>query len=407
MNTLDTQLFLTLLEPNKGARAAEKLVVNRLPAWQEILSTARRHCVIPLISEGLKKAKISTPSGLAQFLKRFERSNTFANFRAAAALHKILEAMSAHDIRAYPYKGPYLASLAYGDLSQRVFGDLDLIVPPNQVMEASKVLQELGFEPCFPWVSPKPFLSLHYEYRFKNRHSAQVLELKWRTSPARFGAWGELGEDWKWSTPPELQGLRCFGPELEELFVILVIHGTKHLWSRLQWLCDLGRLLDSKALRWDQILVHAEKRQATRALALAAKLLENNLRAALPSELNFETPELSTVAARIQQSWFETGGIPNEEARVLLLRLTDSKRLGTVYTLRAILSPGPSEILAVPFELPWHGLYYLVRPIRYLAKWLGLDILQDPRETPNASISEKAACSTAHESQLSPSSDPN
>jgi len=59
----------------------------------------------------------------------------------------------------------------------------------------------------------------------------------------------------------------------EDLALFLCAHGAKHLWERLEWLCDLAALLARRpGLDWDAMLARARRRGAERIVLLALHL---------------------------------------------------------------------------------------------------------------------------------------
>ena len=363
-----------------GGALSEKEVPPKLD-WDKLFQLGHQHRTIPLFRAGLKQLQVELPASEADYLRKFCRGNSMKCLSFMASLQEILTVLNRHKIPAYPYKGPYLALLAHGDPSLRVFGDLDVVIGETDVLVACEVLSTIGYEPCFGWVSPRPFLAFHYEYRLQHRDTGRVLELKWKIAPNRFVRWGTIGSTWTESQVAALSNRTCWEPSLEELFVCLVIHGSKHLWSRLQWLCDLAALL-SHELDIGAIREHAHRCSSVRALDVAFFLLCDSLKVSL-SEHNDQVlrkdTQLLNTARRIQASWRIGGELSNREEKMLLLQFFDTPCQKLRYLSHSAVSPTPADILAVPWELSCLELYYLARPLRYLARWAGFDILKDPR----------------------------
>ena len=69
--------------------------------------------------------------------------------------------------------------------------------------------------------------------------------------------------------------LRVLSPE--DAVLVLSIHGFKHLWSCLKWVCDISTLLSSSGdLDWSYILDEANRIGAMRVL-LVALFLANEM----------------------------------------------------------------------------------------------------------------------------------
>jgi hypothetical protein len=105
----------------------------------------------------------------------------------AAELLAIVEAFAAGGIRALPYKGPALAESVYGNVAMRQFGDLDILVPRDQVKAAKACLRARGYAPEYPLAGAveAAFLRSPAQYHLVMRHAARgvMVELHWKTDP--------------------------------------------------------------------------------------------------------------------------------------------------------------------------------------------------------------------------------
>ncbi|MCA9471117.1 MAG: nucleotidyltransferase family protein [Nitrospira sp.] len=44
----------------------------------------------------------------------------------------------------------------------------------------------------------------------------------------------------------------------EELLLILCVHGSKHVWEELKWVCDVTELIRAQQIGWMRLLQLAE-----------------------------------------------------------------------------------------------------------------------------------------------------
>ena len=103
--------------------------------WGYLLQAAQDHGVIPLLYRHLHEASPDViPEEMLKRLRDEAVANTRSNLALTRELFKLLDLFEAHDIYAIPYKGPVLASVAYGDIALRQFVDLDLIVHKRDVL---------------------------------------------------------------------------------------------------------------------------------------------------------------------------------------------------------------------------------------------------------------------------------
>src|SRR5205085_1153465 len=83
------------------------------------------------------------------------RANAARAIQLTDALFDLLDRFAKAHIQAIPFKGPTLAATAYGDLSLRQAGDLDLLVHRSDIVRAADLLEALGHRPFFPTSTPR------------------------------------------------------------------------------------------------------------------------------------------------------------------------------------------------------------------------------------------------------------
>src|SRR5207237_6112494 len=95
--------------------------------WPSLMAMAQQHNVLPLAYRGLKQARsLSIPAEVMHEWSDCYRANAARAIQLTDALFDLLDRFAKAHIQAIPFKGPTLAATAYGDLSLRQAGDLDL-----------------------------------------------------------------------------------------------------------------------------------------------------------------------------------------------------------------------------------------------------------------------------------------
>jgi hypothetical protein len=104
-----------------------------------------RHGVIPLLYQSLSTTcpEAVPKTNLAQ-LRDYSHSNALHNLFLTKELLKLLNLFESHSIPAIPFKGPVLAVSAYGNLSLRQIGDLDILVRERDYHKAKELLLDQG-----------------------------------------------------------------------------------------------------------------------------------------------------------------------------------------------------------------------------------------------------------------------
>ena len=147
------------------------------------------------------------------------------------------------------------------------------------------------------------------------------------------------------------------------------MHGTKHLWRRLEWISALAESLRAMPeINWDTLVDRAARARATRILALGLRLVQQFSDVNVPAHVMTNVDSngaMQRMGARIRQQLFTTHGpADSTETNLYNLRVMDRKRDAVVSALRALFVPTLPDWQALALPAPLHPLYYAFRPLR-------------------------------------------
>ena len=168
------------------------------------------------------------------------------NRSLAQELISLCEAFQARGVPVIPIKGATLAVLAYGDLALRDFTDLDLLVPKSSIAEAQVVLLAQGYKRRA--LSDGLSETIHEEgpyHVFIKKRPISRVDLQWVMAHQHFNFWLDRPEVWQSQIPIVLGNGTVPGLAPEILLIILCVHGSKHAWELLKWVCDVAELVRS------------------------------------------------------------------------------------------------------------------------------------------------------------------
>jgi hypothetical protein len=230
-----------------------------------------------------------------------------------------------------PYKGPVLAVAVYGNLALRQFGDLDILIRPQDAGQAQKLLCTQGYR----WWDGRPHTLLPRLRKVSELVSADgrvLVELHWAITSSTFffplnpaHLWARLETVSLLDTP-----VRTLAPE--DLLLILCVHGAKHHWGRLGWICDVAALLRTYGrMNWGRLVQHAEQVGSRRMLFLGIFLAHTLLGTTLPNALRPHLqadPLVSSLAAQVGAEFFAAAPGPRSavERPLFYLRLRERLR---------------------------------------------------------------------------------
>ena len=235
--------------------------------WDLFLRLVSAHGVTPLVCRDLGECP-DVPEWVRMRLRRDATIIAARNLRLTWELLRLLRLLSDAGVSAVPFKGPLLAAAAYGDVVMREFGDLDLLVRPGDAPGALSILEAEGY---LPEAGANPIAAGAHELRCAATGSR--VELHWQFSPSRFVFALDAERVWPRVRSVDVLGTETLSLSDEDTVLYLALHGGKHCWSELKWLCDLAEFLRTHPrLDLERVMAEARAIGAWRACRLALHL---------------------------------------------------------------------------------------------------------------------------------------
>ena len=243
------------------------------------------HGVAPLLYRALNDTcPQAVPQDVLDQLQSRFRANGRRNLLLTGELLGLLRTLKAKGIPAVPYKGPILAVHAYGNLALREFGDLDVLIHKDNIPKAKDVMASLGYRQLeeLTGAQEEAYLRSQCEYIFTNDRGT-IVELHWALVPRKITFSLDPEDLWTRLEAIDLGGatVPTFSPE--DTLLILCVHGSKHRWKRLAWVCDVAETINAHpSMDWKRILAQAVELRGERMLFMGLFLANDLLGAPLP-----------------------------------------------------------------------------------------------------------------------------
>jgi Uncharacterised nucleotidyltransferase len=347
--------------------------------WAYLLRTALAHGMLPLLYWHLNATcPEALPGLILEQLRDHFHGNTGRNRYMAGELLDILHLFEAHGIFAIPYKGPALTASVYGNLGLREFVDLDLLVHKQDVRRAKDLLASKGYQPQFHLTEAQEagLLRSQCEYLLWRDEDGVIAEIQWGIVPRYFAFPLDYERLWERLEPVSLGGKSILTLAPEDLLLILCVHGTKHLWEQLKWICDIAGLIHlHNKMDWEQVMAQAGTLGSRRMLFLGLFLASDLLGASLPKGVLKRVKAdaaVKALAAQVHERLFrEANGLPGLcEASLFHLRARERLRDRIHYGVRLAMTTTPGDwALLPPLPASLFPLYSLWRPVRLAGKY--------------------------------------
>ncbi len=382
-------LLLHCASTNLEEKAIERIkkILEKPLDWEYLYRLAARHGVLPLLYWNLYKRTFNkelmecVPEDFEKKLQQGFDSILRNNLFLAGELVRVLNLLKAHGIYAIPYKGPVLAASVYGNLALRHFSDLDILVHKRDIIETKKILLQ-EYQKGKPINAFIETLKLSFGIRnqFDVFNNSVHLEVHWHIVDKYTRCKLNLESMWERTDSIDLfsSGIPNLSPE--DLILVLSVHGGKHFWRQLKWICDISELIKCfyGTIDWNWIFDQSIKIGIHRMLLIGLSLAKNLLGTKLPEDV-LQRLEADKKAAKIGTLLSER--LFNEETEeafnrfkyyVIYLKMREcllDKFRYFPYMIRGTITPSEEDrqILPLPFYLSF--IYILLRPIRLIVKY--------------------------------------
>jgi hypothetical protein len=236
--------------------------------WAEFAKLARRHQVEPLVHATLSRC---APQVIGADTRRRALLMSARSLRHANELIRLNRAFVENKLDLIHLKGILLSLRLFGEAGMRHVRDIDLLVRPQDLAVANRLLRTLGYDgPLSKPLAQRLMPSLSHDHHLAYRHpDSQIsVELHWR-----FYLWRqeEVAELWSHRETTNWMGSDLTQLDSKALLLVLCAHGSGHRWSHLKWLADVARLLAERR-DFDASVSLAKRLKLTRPLAQAALL---------------------------------------------------------------------------------------------------------------------------------------
>jgi len=259
----DASLLLSCaLRPELLARGLQERLATEVADWRGFTDKASEDLALPLVHRSLPTFGNRLPAAVRAEIELGYQASAAQNLRLAATLFQLDAAWFApQGMRFAVVKGIAIAARYYDGLAGRSCRDLDILVEPASFAATITHLVNTGFRLCRPFdlpVDARDHASHIQALSDLNR------EITFRSPP------GDLidvhqsldltGADFPTAALLDrTQTVRIAGkafPTLSttDLFVFICYHHSRHNWTRLHWIADIGEI--AAAPDFDREAVH-------------------------------------------------------------------------------------------------------------------------------------------------------
>jgi hypothetical protein len=296
----------------------------------------------------------------------------------SAKLLKIMRHFKEQNIDALAFKGPVLAQNAYGDITLRQYGDLDILVNPKDLPTLISFMKEEGYLPDvhIPKEQTEHLYSLLTVIGFDKPSVGMRIEIHWELLSRNYAIAWEPHTLWEKSETVDINLIALPTLAHEQQLLYLCVHGSKHLFERLEWICDIDRSGRAHPdTDWEKLCNNAEKLGVLRMMLLGLSLAQNFFNLPLPEDIR-QKIEQDTVLPKLVEKIIELNFSTSEQNVVdkgyffILLQMRERTPDQIRFCYQAFFAPQFNDFNYLPLPKYLNFLYPLVRLYRLGEKYL-------------------------------------
>ncbi len=341
---------------------------------QDLISLSTHHGVLPTVYKTLKNISTKHPLpptldlSLKQVLNKFRpqyQSIARRNMLISSELLYVIKLLKRNGIEALPFKGPVLSQMAYGDITLRQYGDLDILVRKKDIYKVDKLLKEQGYKrlPELTSVQERTWIRFAHDLGFIHPVKGVHLEMHWSFLDEDCPVQVDLKHFWIDTQRIVMNSHDIPTFSKENLLIYLSIHGSKHLWERIEWIVDLDRLIRNNQIDWKKVEQQTKNTAYKKMIYLGLFLCNSLFDTPLPKSLHHTIenhPVMQSTTNFILHSWKTPQTVFKTTST--MLRLFPGIKEKALFIHKVILKPSLNEYMVVDLPQILYWVYYFIRP---------------------------------------------
>ena len=314
------------------------------------------------------RPELDVPERVETALQARAERATYETLEMVRTLHRVLDVLETNGIRALPYKGPPLRAEIHDDVAFREAADVDVLVPRTVLRAARAALLAAVFRPRNEFDD----LALRTHVR-GGRHVAVVsesdvrVELHCRVTAGQFPFPIDFERLWARRESIEVGGEPLPTMRATDHLALLSVHGNRHCWHGLCWLCDFAAAVRTFDVDWEQLLASAAGRGGERMLLVGCELADRLLDVDPPAAVERRRARgdaVDTLASRVEERFLWGDRPAPLDAIRYRFGVRERWRDRTRLAVRMAVIPNRNDLAILPESARYYPFAVALRPFR-------------------------------------------
>jgi hypothetical protein len=225
-------------------------------------------------------------------------------------------------------------------------------------------------------------------YVFVQHDRGIRIDLQWRITERYFSFSLDNERLWERLASVSIGGKSVLTFAPMDLLLILCVHGSKHRWEKLKWICDVAELVrvHREDIDWGKVQEEAYRLGVERMLGLGLLVAHDFLGTVLPEKIAKKVQadsRMKSVANQIRERLFAQSDEPTGDFQRVIFylkakdRWQDRWRFCSRYVSQFVhkaITPNSKDRAGLPLPASFFFLHYFFRPLRLMVEYgrLGL-----------------------------------
>lgn len=344
--------------------------MNKIENWEGFVSLAYSHGIFPLVYRTLKEYAHLIPEYIFAHMKQNYMDIVKQNMLMTSELIKVIKILEENGIEAISFKGPVLSQMAYGDVVSRQYCDLDVLVQKEEIFKIENLLKN-KYKRALKLTSSQEDIWIKYAHDLSLTNQNGInIEFHWSMFDSNHPINLVKINFFKHSIKTIINNQNINTISNEKFLVYLCIHGSKHLYERIEWVCDIDRFIKTQKVDWDIVedIIKNDNSKKFFLLGLFLTKILFNTDLGKNYENQFDN-EYESVKSYIFDTWNGKQKSENKNNMKYMLKLFVSKTDKLKYLNKIYFKPTFTEYWYINLPKSLYFLYYPLRQYLLLKKY--------------------------------------
>ena len=344
--------------------------------WDNFISLSYSHGNFPLVYNTLKEFNELIPQNTLSLMRSRYFDIVKLNMLMTKELIKLVQELEEKNIDIITFKGPTLSKLAYDDVISRQYLDLDILIKEDNIFEMALLLKKLNYKIDLDpkYLKNKTLFTIGSDFSIFSKNNIHI-EVHWHLFRKLINSSINQYSIWDNKNIVSINDKEIATIEINNYLLYLCVHGSKHLWERIEWVNDIHMLISKNDIDWEYLILLSKELKVKKMFLLGILISDEFFSTNIPIFIFDKIKKDSTLKKSLEgilntyKSKFTDKKDTKKEIvkRFIAISTLQDNFYETVkYFVSSIFKPTHYDIYFINLSKELSFLYYFTRPIRFI-----------------------------------------